>query len=132
MLELTPSALGKMPARRLGAMWTRNCRAIRLHEIAGGREGYVAAALGHPVPARCYADDVLRHKHSDSATGRCVMRSSAISQMPANSPARPCSHTPAHAASNAPWPCARIAVRSEEHTSELQSLMRISYAGFCL
>src|SRR3546814_1704360 len=25
-----------------------------------------------------------------------------------------------------------IARRSEEHTSELQSLMRISYAGFCL
>src|SRR3546814_5115783 len=25
-----------------------------------------------------------------------------------------------------------IAVRSEEHTSELQSLMRISYAVFCL
>src|SRR3546814_2148478 len=27
---------------------------------------------------------------------------------------------------------ARIHVRSEEHTSELQSLMRISYAVFCL
>src|SRR3546814_3757007 len=26
----------------------------------------------------------------------------------------------------------REAARSEEHTSELQSLMRISYAGFCL
>src|SRR3546814_469341 len=26
----------------------------------------------------------------------------------------------------------RLATRSEEHTSELQSLMRISYAGFCL
>src|SRR3546814_8637406 len=26
----------------------------------------------------------------------------------------------------------RILPRSEEHTSELQSLMRISYAGFCL
>src|SRR3546814_9345951 len=26
----------------------------------------------------------------------------------------------------------RVAVRTEEHTSELQSLMRISYAGFCL
>src|SRR3546814_5272596 len=26
----------------------------------------------------------------------------------------------------------RIAVRSEEHTSELQSLMRLSYAVFCL
>src|SRR3546814_5833213 len=29
-------------------------------------------------------------------------------------------------------PDARVAVRSEEHTSELQSLMRISYAVFCL
>src|SRR3546814_2795698 len=28
--------------------------------------------------------------------------------------------------------CAAIADRSEEHTSELQSLMRISYAVFCL
>src|SRR3546814_5040079 len=28
------------------------------------------------------------------------------------------------------WP--RIQIRSEEHTSELQSLMRISYAVFCL
>src|SRR3546814_1407748 len=26
----------------------------------------------------------------------------------------------------------RVVVRSEEHTSELQSLMRISYAVFCL
>src|SRR3546814_13530151 len=28
--------------------------------------------------------------------------------------------------------CASIQARSEEHTSELQSLMRISYAVFCL
>src|SRR3546814_9649298 len=28
--------------------------------------------------------------------------------------------------------CGGHLVRSEEHTSELQSLMRISYAGFCL
>src|SRR3546814_1491373 len=28
--------------------------------------------------------------------------------------------------------CAEICERSEEHTSELQSLMRISYAVFCL
>src|SRR3546814_4399802 len=28
--------------------------------------------------------------------------------------------------------CISIQVRSEEHTSELQSLMRISYAVFCL
>src|SRR3546814_6618246 len=31
------------------------------------------------------------------------------------------------------WPpCCRKPARSEEHTSELQSLMRISYAVFCL
>src|SRR3546814_1684141 len=29
-------------------------------------------------------------------------------------------------------PITRVGVRSEEHTSELQSLMRISYAVFCL
>src|SRR3546814_1027899 len=29
-------------------------------------------------------------------------------------------------------PCTVCATRSEEHTSELQSLMRISYAVFCL
>src|SRR3546814_4104593 len=29
-------------------------------------------------------------------------------------------------------PAAAVAARSEEHTSELQSLMRISYAVFCL
>src|SRR3546814_3020237 len=29
-------------------------------------------------------------------------------------------------------PCRAIELRSEEHTSELQSLMRISYAGLCL
>src|SRR3546814_9973951 len=28
--------------------------------------------------------------------------------------------------------CAKDGIRSEEHTSELQSLMRISYAVFCL
>src|SRR3546814_8944043 len=30
------------------------------------------------------------------------------------------------------WELARHPERSEEHTSELQSLMRSSYAGFCL
>src|SRR3546814_1254230 len=33
---------------------------------------------------------------------------------------------------NVPPPAAVTNVRSEEHTSELQSLMRISYAVFCL
>src|SRR3546814_3884550 len=36
-----------------------------------------------------------------------------------------------HRESTAPEP-SKICARSEEHTSELQSLMRISYAVFCL
>src|SRR3546814_4826793 len=31
-----------------------------------------------------------------------------------------------------PWKISAISIRSEEHTSELQSLMRITYAVFCL
>src|SRR3546814_7191400 len=39
-----------------------------------------------------------------------------------------CGATPAHR----PHPLHNSAARSEEHASELQSLMRISYAVFCL
>src|SRR3546814_5697631 len=39
---------------------------------------------------------------------------------------------PARGTADAPRPTARTPARSEEHTSELQSLMRISYAVFCL
>src|SRR3546814_10097436 len=35
-------------------------------------------------------------------------------------------------AAHRPAACAQPGARSEEHTSELQSLMRISYAVFCL
>src|SRR3546814_3715703 len=46
------------------------------------------------------------------------------------------SNRSATSATNSRWPSARrfrsASLRSEEHTSELQSLMRISYAVFCL
>src|SRR3546814_6655325 len=46
---------------------------------------------------------------------------------------RTCNY-PCGAGFGKPWPGARPVApsRSEEHTSELQSLMRISYAVFCL
>src|SRR3546814_10576967 len=57
-------------------------------------------------------------------------------RQPAFPPARRCRPGPARRArrcsgSNRP-PRGRRRARSEEHTSELQSLMRISYAVFCL
>src|SRR3546814_5735986 len=39
---------------------------------------------------------------------------------------------PARACRGSTWFAAPNSTRSEEHTSELQSLMRISYAVFCL
>src|SRR3546814_8204275 len=42
------------------------------------------------------------------------------------------SSSPPHGPPSRGHPPARIVSRSEEHTSELQSLMRISYAVFCL
>src|SRR3546814_3324938 len=49
-----------------------------------------------------------------------------------DSPCRTCgSHSVASPAPPGAARCPR-AIRSEEHTSELQSLMRISYAVFCL
>src|SRR3546814_1305993 len=54
-------------------------------------------------------------------------------------PSPPCSSSSGHLAGASPWLAhigrrrrARPPHRSEEHTSELQSLMRISYAVFCL
>src|SRR3546814_3308824 len=40
--------------------------------------------------------------------------------------------TPVSSATDATWAAMASRSRSEEHTSELQSLMRISYAVFCL
>src|SRR3546814_9277783 len=47
-------------------------------------------------------------------------------------PQRPNGSTQRVAAWNKPPMCGATSSRSEEHTSELQSLMRISYAVFCL
>src|SRR3546814_7127183 len=58
---------------------------------------------------RCHCD---RTRHCGYRCDRQLSRSALL-------PARECTHPAAHD-------------RSEEHTSELQSLMRISYAVFCL
>src|SRR3546814_7775633 len=59
-------------------------------------------------------------------------RPCALRTRPAESLARPAGRRGArHGAAREPEPAGRDA-RSEEHTSELQSLMRISYAVFCL
>src|SRR3546814_7491325 len=70
--------------------------------------------FGPPGPAQEKHDD--RQKQSPSVALRCRRRRSTE-------------------AKDGPGQCSRplrAVTRSEEHTSELQSLMRISYADFCL
>src|SRR3546814_8933810 len=75
--------------------------------LGRGHQGFILAA-----------DDHVRSFPSGgrSVSGRhCLLRESRGSADPDHSPVE-----------------VRTWVRSEEHTSELQSLMRISYAVFCL
>src|SRR3546814_6782775 len=82
----------------------RAARSDPAPDHAGGRPARAAAL---PIPAERHGDSrPARHGHDPSVAAR-----SAAARI-----RRP------H-----PW-----ALRSEEHTSELQSLMRISYAVFCL
>src|SRR3546814_7069747 len=105
-------------------------------------EGHVLA-LAHHVRAAIGADgarphdrDLPAHPHSSGLVA-CASRAVAAMVHPA---APACQRQPA-ASSAYSRRRRRIKVvirpdaaplRSEEHTSELQSLMRISYAGFCL
>src|SRR3546814_5982387 len=76
-----------------------------------------AGAAG--TPARCAAACGASHRRRPTRTGRL--------------PARPAARRAgAHRTGRSDLPARRREIRSEEHTSELQSLMRISYAVLCL
>src|SRR3546814_5757573 len=71
--------------------------------------GWILQQFGKPPP-----DESIRLDHD--AVDQFSYSGDIVDQ--------PCNH--------AATPCVRLRLRSEEHTSELQSLMRISYAVFCL
>src|SRR3546814_5683899 len=80
------------------------------------------------------ADGLASGRRPYIGTGGRLRSASARSRTSAargaDRPVRPAQ--PAAARAGAPDPKASGMSRSEEHTSELQSLMRISYAVFCL
>src|SRR3546814_6183661 len=74
----------------------------------------------------------VRFRFQDKNAGYrnlCRPYRAALQKCLPESGAEPRSDTPEHGAFS---PSAQAYPRSEEHTSELQSLMRISYAVFCL
>src|SRR3546814_10582202 len=76
--------------------------------------------LRHPAPREAEAEGLLR-RHHRKAVQEELFRSVAHEGRHRTEPDRP-----------ARAPPRRDRLRSEEHTSELQSIMRISYAVFCL
>src|SRR3546814_3720141 len=81
-------------------------------------------------PRRGRGDDhepvqFLSHQPDRRSAGRCAF-------VGRGSPAAALSGYRGHPVSGSPHHPHRYSGRSEEHTSELQSLMRISYAVFCL
>src|SRR3546814_9300929 len=87
-----------------------NAGAWRLSAIAHGRLGNEA------MTALALAESALARGKYEEARGRAEHASGLLQE------------------NTAPWLRAQDLMneRSEEHTSELQSLMRISYAVFCL
>src|SRR3546814_3057069 len=83
-------------------------------ESADYRARLPALRIGHAGETKTHgvADDFASHEGGGIADLQCKTDS------------KPCKHL----ASDHQYACER----SEEHTSELQSLMRISYAVFCL
>src|SRR3546814_1403319 len=90
--------------------------------------------MGHLAPRqgryRAHASilDWLRARHIRSASGSLHSRCRPVRSCPAGTPSSPSPAETESSNTSCPTGCNR----SEEHTSELQSLMRISYAVFCL
>src|SRR3546814_1993887 len=108
---------------------SRDCRQHQVHVtldhehlqqsiecVEGGIQQLLTVHAFHHRLARRRPGAWHRSVHSTATTRRCVPGQQSSSALPVSANAGP----------------SRSAMRSEEHTSELQSLMRISYAVFCL
>src|SRR3546814_3877585 len=90
------------------------------------RSPWPAAADSEPRPSAIIRARAEVAESVDAADSKSAAFKSVWVRVP---PSAPCERPRPQA-----WPsCCRLSrTRSEEHTSELQSLMRISYAVFCL
>src|SRR3546814_7501149 len=74
----------------------------------------------------------LDHRHDVAVALQVVEMAVGVDQRPRRDHQLGGSHGAIHQLLTSPSGLTRGSRRSEEHTSELQSLMRISYAVFCL
>src|SRR3546814_2252298 len=95
--------------------WSSDGCSSDLDSIIFGYDCNVGRKLAYRIDQKLSVDENLITTviHRREEAGRRGIASSSVGNHPGNGPGT-------------------IAGRSEEHTSELQSLMRISYAVFCL
>src|SRR3546814_7699307 len=80
------------------------------------------------IPRQCIIDPLCSPRNMSSLRARVM----PVYTSSRDSTRLSCAGSSSHTSSNSePWALCTV-MRSEEHTSELQSLMRISYAVFCL
>src|SRR3546814_9516266 len=99
------------------------------------RPAFVSATVGRRNRASLDAPDAARRPHRPRPIERAPAEPASLRRPPplrANSDRLPDIPHPYARPGPRSAPAARLDFRSEEHTSELQSLMRISYAVFCL
>src|SRR3546814_7116013 len=87
--------------------------------LGGGRSSSSKPAGIHNIPSSSLASSLI----FCGSHGGSQIRSTSAVAIPGTEPTR---------SSTSPGIDSATGQRSEEHTSELQSLMRISYAVFCL
>src|SRR3546814_8227924 len=110
-----------------GALDLRWIGAIVSRDGAVEETGLGAGVLGDPARSVSWLVDRLARYGGRIEAGQTVLSGSFIRPIECS----PGSHIRADFGTFGGIEC-RFALRSEEHTSELQSLMRISYAVFCL
>src|SRR3546814_8114679 len=102
------------------------CRSPRSSRVtAPDRAGARRIAAAHRFPARTIVSArrlMIARRHGQD-------RNPGLGRLPVRRGALSCDGGARHVAY---LPLPHVPERSEEHTSELQSLMRISYAVFCL
>src|SRR3546814_3370107 len=97
----------------------------------GGIDSLVyTPAIGHLARLVDHDADAWRRVFDTNVTGAAIITAAALPHLEASG-GRAVYLSSVSASQTPPWP-GLGSYRSEEHTSELQSLMRISYAGFCL
>src|SRR3546814_6292038 len=99
---------------------------MQLHALVGKTAPVVAVA----APVAAGSSDTISDDEFEALLDQ-LQGKPVAAPVVATPPPRVVKPSPAAAPAPAPAPVAK-AERSEEHTSELQSLMRISYAVFCL